>query len=146
MKTYNVRASEIQKDWWIVDATEQTLGRLATEIARVLRGKHKPTFTPHLDMGDFVVIVNAEKIVVTGNKERQKIYRKHSGFPGGMHETKLSDMRAKHPDRIIQEAVKGMLPHTSLGRAQMKKLKIYAGSEHPHEAQQPKELILGQAK
>lgn len=146
MKTYNVRASEIQKDWWLIDASEQTLGRLATEIARILRGKHKPTFTPHLDMGDFVVIVNAEKVAVTGNKERQKIYRKHSGFPGGMRETKLSEMRSKHPDRIIQEAVKGMLPHTSLGRAQIKKLKIYAGAEHPHAAQQPKELTLGQGK
>ncbi|MCF7798250.1 MAG: 50S ribosomal protein L13 [Lentisphaeria bacterium] len=143
LKTYNVRASEIQKDWWVVNAADQTLGRLATEIARILRGKHKPTFTPHLDTGDFVVVINADKIVVTGNKEIQKIYRRHSGYPGGMKESRLAEVREKHPDRIIQNAVKGMLPHTSLGRAQMKKLKIYAGPSHPHEAQQPKELKLG---
>lgn len=143
MKTYNVRASEIQKEWWVVDAADQTLGRLASEIARILRGKHKPTFTPHLDTGDFVVVINADKISVTGNKETQKIYRRHSGYPGGMKESNLADVRTKHPDRIIRNAVKGMIPHTSLGRAQMKKLKIYAGSEHPHEAQQPKEFKLG---
>lgn len=126
-----------------MDAADQTLGRLATEIARILRGKHKPTFTPHLDTGDFVVVINADKIAVTGNKETQKIYRRHSGFPGGMKESRLAEVREKHPDRIIRNAVKGMIPHTSLGRAQMKKLKIYAGSDHPHEAQQPKELKLG---
>ncbi|MCF7801384.1 MAG: 50S ribosomal protein L13 [Candidatus Marinimicrobia bacterium] len=138
-----MRASEIQKEWWVVDAADQTLGRLATEIARILRGKHKPTFTPHLDTGDFVVVINADKIAVTGNKETQKIYRRHSGYPGGMKESKLAEVREKHPDRIILNAVKGMIPHTSLGRAQMKKLKIYASSNHPHEAQQPKELKLG---
>ena len=143
LKTYNVKASEIQKDWWVVDATDRTLGRLATEIARILRGKHKPIFTPHLDTGDFVVIINANKVTVTGNKENQKVYRRHSGFPGGMREIKLSELRRKHPDRIIREAVKGMLPHNSLGRQQLKKLKIYTTGEHPHEAQQPKELKLG---
>ena len=143
MKTYNVKAGEIQRDWWEVDADGQTLGRLASRIAQILRGKHKPTFVPHLDNGDFVVVTNAAKIRVTGNKEEQKTYFRHSGYPGGAKTTTLKELREKHPDRIIINAVKGMLPHNRLGRQQLKKMKVYAGAEHPHEAQQPKKLEIG---
>lgn len=143
MKTYNVKAGEIEREWWIVDAADKTLGRLSTLIAQVLRGKHKPTFVPHLDNGDFIIVTNAEKIRVTGNKEEQKEYFRHSGFPGGARFTTLKQMREAHPERIIEHAVKGMLPHNRLGRAQLKKLKIYAGENHPHEAQQPKPLKIG---
>ncbi|HEU4326401.1 MAG TPA: 50S ribosomal protein L13 [Roseiflexaceae bacterium] len=138
MKTYAQKASEVQRDWLIVDATDQTLGRLATQIATLLRGKHKPTFSPYLDGGDFVVVVNAEKIKVTGRKADQKIYYHHSNYPGGLKETPYRRMLAKHPDRIIRFAVKGMLPKTRLGRQQIIKLKVYAGPNHPHKAQQPK--------
>ncbi len=143
MKTYNVKASEIEREWWIVDATDKTLGRLSTKIAQILRGKHKPTFVPHLDNGDFVIVTNAEKIRVTGNKEEQKTYFRHSGYPGGARFTSLKQMRAAHPERIIEHAVKGMLPHNRLGRAQIKKMKVYAGESHPHDAQQPKPLEIG---
>ncbi len=143
LKTYNVKASEIEREWWIVDATDKTLGRLSTLIAQILRGKHKPTFVPHLDSGDFIIVTNAEKIRVTGNKEEQKEYFRHSGFPGGARFTSLKQLRETHPERIIEHAVKGMLPHNRLGRAQLKKLKIYAGESHPHEAQQPKPLKIG---
>lgn len=143
MKTYNVKASEIEREWWIVDATDKTLGRLSTLIAQVLRGKHKPTFVPHLDNGDFIVVTNAEKIRVTGNKEEQKTYFRHSGYPGGARFTSLKQLREKHPERILEHAVKGMLPHNRLGRAQIKKMKVYAGENHPHEAQQPKPLKIG---
>jgi len=143
LKTYNVKAGEIQRDWWEVDADGQTLGRLASRIAQILRGKHKPTFVPHLDNGDFVVVTNAAKIRVTGNKEEQKTYFRHSGYPGGAKTTTLKELREKHPDRIIINAVKGMLPHNRLGRQQLKKMKVYAGAEHPHEAQQPKKLEIG---
>jgi large subunit ribosomal protein L13 len=138
MKTYSQKASEVQRDWYIVDATEQTLGRLATQIAVLLRGKHKPTFSPNLDGGDFVVVVNAEKIRVTGRKEDQKMYYRHSGYPGGFKAVPYRRMMATHPDRILRFAVKGMLPKTRLGRQQITKLKIYAGPAHPHAAQQPK--------
>lgn len=141
-KTYVIKQDEIQRDWVLVDAADQNLGRLATRIAALLRGKHKPTFTPSLDMGDFVVVVNAEKITVTGGKLEEKEYFDYSGYPGGLRVTSLRDQLAKHPDRVIRHAVKGMLPHNRLGRALLKKLKIYAGGDHPHQAQQPKEMKL----
>lgn len=142
MKTYSPNADEAMqnREWWVVDATGETLGRLASRIARVLRGKHKPTFTPHIDTGDFVVVTNCERIQVTGNKMETIRYYRHSRYPGGLKSRTLREQMAKSPDRIIFEAVKGMMPKTKLGRAQMKKLRIYAGNEHPHEAQQPKPL------
>ena len=143
MKTYNVTAGEIEREWWVVDATDKTLGRLSTAIAQILRGKHKPTFVPHLDNGDFVIVTNAEKIRVSGNKEEQKKYFRHSGYPGGGRYTSLKQLREKHPERILEHAVKGMLPHNRLGRVQLKKMKVYAGDSHPHEAQQPKQLEIG---
>ncbi|MEM8961125.1 MAG: 50S ribosomal protein L13 [Acidobacteriota bacterium] len=146
MKTYSPKRDEIERRWYVVDAAGLTLGRLSTEIARVLRGKHKPTFVPHLDTGDFVVVVNAEQIVLTGNKESQKLYRRHSGRPGGLREMTAAEMRQKHPTRLIEKAVKGMLPKGPLGRKQLKKLRVYAGTEHPHVAQQPEPLALEQAR
>ena len=143
MKTYNVKASEIERQWWVVDATDKTLGRLSTTIAQILRGKHKPTYVPHLDNGDFVVVTNADKVRVSGNKEEKKTYFRHSGYPGGARFTTLKSVREKHPERIIEHAVKGMLPHNRLGRAQIKKMKVYASDSHPHEAQQPKPLEIG---
>jgi len=145
VKTYSPSADEAMqnREWWVVDATGETLGRLASRIARVLRGKHKPTFTPHLDTGDFVVVTNCERIVVTGNKLETIRYYRHSRYPGGLKSRTLREQLAKSPDRIIFEAVKGMMPKTKLGRAQLKKLRIYAGNEHPHEAQQPKPLAFG---
>ncbi|NJN43436.1 MAG: 50S ribosomal protein L13 [Anaerolineae bacterium] len=137
-KTYYPKPDEISQDWVLVDANDQTLGRLATQIATLLLGKHKPTFTPGVDVGDFVVVVNAKRISVTGNKMEDKIYYRHTGFPGGLKEVKLRDQLAKFPDRVIRSAVWGMVPHNRYGRKLMKKLKIYAGPEHPHEAQQPK--------
>ena len=139
MQTYSQKASESQRDWYVVDAANQTLGRLATQIATLLRGKHKPTFTPNLDGGDFVIVVNAEKVRLTGRKPDQKMYYRHSGYPGGFKQIPYRRMLAKHPDRILRFAVKGMLPKTRLGRRQLLKLKIYAGPTHPHAAQQPKE-------
>ncbi len=135
MKTYALRASEIEKLWRVVDAEGQALGRLATNVASVLRGKDKPTFSPHLDMGDFVIVTNASKVKVTGQKLTQKLYRHHTGFMGGLKSVRLDDQLAKHPDRVIRAAVWGMLPKGRLGRAQIRHLKIYAGPEHPHEAQ-----------
>ena len=140
MKTRSLKKSEIQKNWWIVDARGAVLGRLASEVAQILRGKHKVDFTPHLDMGDCVVVVNAEKIEVTGNKEKDKKYFSHTGYPGGGKETSLEDLRQSKPEAIIQKAVKGMLPHNKLGRSILAHLKIYVGSEHPHTAQNPQEL------
>ena len=140
MLTSSIKKDDIKRDWFIVDADNQTLGRLASEIAQVIRGKKKPNYTPNLDMGDFVVVINAEKIVVTGNKEEQKKYFSHSGFPGGEKEVTLSSVRRKHPERIIYNAVKGMLPHNRLGRKLIKHLKVYTGSEHPHVSQQPKQF------
>jgi large subunit ribosomal protein L13 len=140
MKTFTPKPHDIQRDWLVVDAQDKVLGRLATAIATRLRGKHKPEFTPHADTGDFVVVVNAEKIRVTGNKMVEKVYHRHSGYPGGIKETALKDVLAKHPERVITMAVKGMLPRNSLGRALLKKLKVYAGPEHPHAAQKPQPL------
>ena len=140
MLTSSIKKDEIKRDWFIVDADNQTLGRLASEIAQVIRGKKKPNYTPNLDMGDFVVVINAEKVVVTGSKEVQKKYFSHSGFPGGEKEVSLSSLRQKHPERIIYNAVKGMLPHNRLGRKLIKHLKVYTGSEHPHVSQQPKQF------
>jgi len=137
MKTYAVRASEIERGWWLVDATDQTLGRLATRIATLLEGKHKPTYSPHLDSGDHVVVVNAGKIRVTGNKLVQKRYYRHSGYPGGLKEESLQTLLARKPELAIERAVKGMLPQNRLGRALFRKLKVYAGPNHPHQAQQP---------
>ncbi|MEM7080213.1 MAG: 50S ribosomal protein L13 [Pseudomonadota bacterium] len=142
MKTVSTRPQDVQRSWWVVDAENQTLGRLATEIARRLRGKHKPEYTPHVDTGDYIVVVNAEKVRVTGNKENGKLYWRHTGYPGGIKGTKLGDMREQHPERIIEIAVKGMLPKNPLGRAMYRKLKVYAGTVHPHAAQQPATLEL----
>ena len=138
MKTYSIKADEIHKDWFVANAENKVLGRLASKVAQILKGKHKPTYTPHMDMGDFVVVVNAEKIRVSGNKEMQKTYFSHSGYPGGTKEVDLYTMRRRHPERVIQNAVKGMLPHNRLGRQMMRNLKIYSGSDHPHSSQQPK--------
>lgn len=140
MKTYSLKKSDIQKDWCLVDADGRTLGRFASRIASLLRGKHKPTYTPHMDMGDFVIVINAEKIRVSGNKERQKMYFTHSGYPGGKKLKDLRTVRSSHPERVITHAVKGMLPHNRLGRAMLRHLKVYRGPEHPHAAQQPKVL------
>ena len=136
-KTSTPSITSIKRNWFLVDAEGQTLGRLASEIANILRGKNKPSFTPHLDTGDFVIVVNAEKIEVTGKKTSQKLYRRHSGRPGGMKIEKFETLKNRIPERIIEQAVKGMLPHNSLGRQQFKKLKVYKGSEHPHDAQNP---------
>jgi large subunit ribosomal protein L13 len=141
-RTYTPKLSEIQREWFIVDAEGQTLGRLASQIASVLRGKTKPIYAPHMDTGDFVVVINAEKIQVTGNKETEKHYYRHSGYPGGLRSDTVRDLRQRFPDRILRYAVKGMLPRNTLGEQQLTKLKIYAGSEHPHAAQQPKPLPL----
>ena len=140
MRTYFPKAKEIQKKWYLVDAEGKTLGRLASQVAAILRGKHKPTYTPYMDMGDNVIVVNAEKIQLTGRKFDQKKYYRHSGHPGGLKVTDFSDMIKSKPERVINLAVKGMLPHNKLGRAILKHLKIYRGSEHPHEAQQPAKL------
>jgi large subunit ribosomal protein L13 len=140
MKTVFLNAGTARHDWVLVDATDKTLGRLATRIAMVLRGKHKPEFTPNADTGDYVVVINAEKVRVTGNKIENKRYWRHTGFPGGIKSTKLGDMLDKHPERVLEAAVKGMLPKGPLGFAQFRKLKVYAGAQHPHAAQQPKTL------
>jgi large subunit ribosomal protein L13 len=140
MKTFSAKSQTVQHDWFVVDASNKVLGRLATEIARRLRGKHKPEYTPHVDTGDYIVVINAEKVHLTGNKETGKMYYRHSGFPGGIKEMSAEKMRATHPERIIETAVKGMLPKNPLGRAMFKKLKVYVGAEHRHTAQQPKQL------
>jgi large subunit ribosomal protein L13 len=137
MKTYSARESDIQRRWLLVDAEGKTLGRLATQVAMVLRGKHKPTYTPHMDTGDFVIVINAEKVRLTGTKPEKKKYFHHSMYPGGGSWTKLEVLMAKHPERVIERAVKGMVPRNRLGRAMVKKLKVYAGPQHPHIAQQP---------
>jgi large subunit ribosomal protein L13 len=140
MKTVFANNETVKRDWVIVDATDKTLGRLATRIATVLRGKHKPEFTPHCDTGDYVVVINAEKIRVSGNKLEDKTYWRHTEYPGGIKSTSLKDLLAKHPERVLEKAVKGMLPRGPLGFAQFRKLKVYAGDKHPHAAQQPKQL------
>ncbi len=142
MKTYSLKVNDIQKKWYIVDAQGKTLGRLASQIAAILRGKHKPTFTPHMDMGDNVVVVNAEKVLLTGRKAEQKVYYRHSGYPGGLKTTSFSDMIEKKPTQVITIAVKGMLPHNRLGRKILSHLKVYSGTEHPHEGQNPEKLEL----
>ena len=140
MKTFSAKSHEVQRDWYIVDATGQVLGRVATEIARRLRGKHKPEFTPHVDTGDYIVVVNAEKLRVTGNKAKDKLYHRHTTYPGGIRTTNFEKLQAKHPERVLHLAVKGMLPKGPLGYAMIKKMKVYPGAEHPHTAQQPKPL------
>ena len=142
MKTWNAKPGEIERRWLLVDAEGQTLGRLATRIADSLRGKDKPTFTPHVDTGDFVVVVNAEKVAVTGKKLDEKLYHRHSGYPGGLRSRSLREQLERRPEEVIRKAVKGMLPRNRLGRAQLRKLKIYAGPEHPHTAQAPKEMTI----
>jgi large subunit ribosomal protein L13 len=141
-KTYLPPVDSIERNWYLVDATDQRLGRLASEIATVLRGKNKPTFTPHLDTGDFVIVINAEKIDVTGKKRSQKLYRRHSGRPGGMKTETFAKLQARIPERIIEQAVKGMLPKNTLGRQLFTKLKVYAGTDHPHQAQRPQTLAI----
>ena len=142
MKTHSTKPSEIRREWYLVDAENKTLGRLASEIAKVLRGKKKPIYAPQLDTGDYVIVINAEKVHVTGRKLDRKIYYRHSGYPGGLTSISLREQLKRHPTRVIRSAVWGMLPHNRLGRAVMKKLKVYAGDSHPHQAQQPKPLEL----
>jgi large subunit ribosomal protein L13 len=141
-KTYTPRPADIEREWWIVDATNLPLGRLASEVATVVRGKHKPTFAPHVDGGDYVIVVNASKVGVTGSKETQKMYSRHSGFPGGLTTESLEALRARRPHLIIEKAVRGMLPKNRLGRSTIRKLKVYAGPTHPHDSQKPKPLPL----
>ena len=140
MYTKSIKKSEIKKEWWVVDVKGKTLGRISSNIAQILRGKHKVNFTPHMDMGDFVVVINAEKIKLSGNKSQQKTYFKHSGYPGGARDVGISEVLSKYPERIIQNSVKGMLPHNKLGRKIFHNLKVYKGSTHPHIAQTPKVL------
>jgi len=140
MVSYMAKSEEVKKEWWVIDASDQTLGRLASNIATILRGKNKPTYTPNVDTGDFVVVVNAEKIVVTGKKLTDKMYHSHSGYPGGLKTTSLEKLLKEKPARVIENAVWGMIPRNTLGRKQITKLKVYAGAEHPHQAQQPKAL------
>lgn len=140
MKTFSAKGHEVQRDWFVIDATDKILGRVASEVARRLRGKHKPEFTPHVDTGDYIIIVNAGKLRVTGSKSTDKIYYRHTGYPGGIYATKFRDMQEKFPGRALEKAVKGMLPKGPLGYAMIKKLKVYAEGTHPHSAQQPKSL------
>jgi len=142
MRTYSVKPSEINREWYVVDADGLTLGRMSCEVAKILRGKHKPQYTPHMDTGDFVIVVNAEKIKMTGDKMNQKVYYHHSGYLGGLKEKPLAKVMAEHPEEAVFHAVKGMLPHNKLGRVMFKKLKVYAGADHPHEAQDPKILSI----
>ncbi len=140
MKTFSAKQETVKREWFVIDATDKILGRLSTEIARRLRGKHKPEYTPHVDTGDYIVIVNADKVRVTGNKEQDKIYYHHTGFIGSLKSVNLSKLRKEHPERILEKSVKGMLPKNSLGRTMFKKLTIYAGATHEHAAQQPQPL------
>ncbi|MGD2179451.1 MAG: 50S ribosomal protein L13 [Anaerolineae bacterium] len=141
-RTYVTKPEDIQRNWYVVDASGQTLGRLASEVARIVRGKHKPIYSPSVDVGDFVIVINADKIHVTGRKLDQKAYYRHSGYPGGLKEVSLRRMLEKHPTKVIEHAVRGMLPKSRLGRKMIRKLKVYAGSDHPHQAQQPELLDL----
>ena len=138
----NISAAEIRRDWFVVDASGEVLGRLATRVARVLLGKHRPTYIPYLDTGDFVVVTNAEKVRLTGVKTDSKVYRRHTGYPGGLKTVAVRDLQAKHPERVIEEAVRGMLPKTKLGKQMYRKLQVYAGPKHPHQAQKPVELAV----
>lgn len=142
MKTYYAKSGEVEREWVLIDATDKVLGRVASEAAQILKGKHKPQYTPHVDTGDFVVIVNADKIRITGAKATDKIYYSHSGYPGGLKSETFNEAMEKHPTRVIEHAVKGMLPKNTLGRAMGRKLKVYAGPEHPHQAQSPREIKL----
>jgi large subunit ribosomal protein L13 len=144
-KTFMPKLQELERSWFVVDASGQTLGRLASQVSSILRGKHKPIYVPHQDVGDHVIIINAEKVRLTGRKEDQKLYYRHSGYPGGFRTTAYRDMQTKHPERIVEKAVRGMVPHTNLGRQQMSKLHVYVGAEHPHAAQQPAVLDLGES-
>ena len=139
-KTFTPRPTDIERAWWVVDAAGLPLGRLASEVAQVLRGKHKPTYAPHMDLGDFVIVINADKVALTGNKATQKQYFRHSGFPGGLTTTTFEDLKGTYPERIVEQAVKGMLPKNRLGRKMLRKLKVHAGPEHPHASQQPQTL------
>ncbi len=140
MKTFSAKPETVKRDWYVIDATDKVLGRLSAEIARRLRGKHKPEYTPHVDTGDYIIVINAEKIRVTGTKENDKMYHHHTGYIGSLKSTSLAQLRKDHPERIIQQSVKGMLPKNPLGRAMFKKLKVYAGANHNHSAQQPQPL------
>ena len=142
MRTVSIRHEDVPRKWYVVDAENQVLGRLATEVATILRGKHKPIYTPHVDTGDFVIIVNADKVALTGNKWSQKLYRWHTGFPGGLREVPAEKLHQRRPERLVELAIRGMLPKTKLGRAMMRKLKVYASETHPHAAQQPEPLEL----
>ena len=144
MRTYTPKPGDVERNWYVIDATDVVLGRLASHVATLLRGKHKATFAPHVDGGDFVIIINAEKVALTGNKRETKLAYRHSGYPGGLRATRYVDLLEKHPERAIEKAVRGMLPHTTLGRGQLSKLKVYRGAEHPHAAQQPKTFELTQ--
>ena len=144
MRTYTPKPDDVERAWHVIDATDVTLGRVAVQAATLLRGKHKPIFAPHVDTGDFVIVINAEKVALTGAKRENKMDYRHSGFPGGLTATSYSDLLENNPRRAIEKAVKGMLPHNKLGRQQLKKLKVYAGSEHPHAAQQPKPFTISQ--
>lgn len=142
MNTFSAKAHEVKRDWFVIDANQVVLGRLASEVARRLRGKHKAEYTPHVDTGDYIVVINADKVVVTGNKFKDKMYYRHTGHPGGIKSMSFEKMQAHRPERIIELAVKGMLPKNVLGREMYRKLKVYAGKEHPHTAQQPRELVI----
>lgn len=142
MKTYLAKPQEVERKWYVVDATDQVVGRLATKVATILRGKHKPTYTPNVDTGDYVIIINADKVRLTGNKENKKEYVHHTGYPGGRRVTSFRQMMDKHPERVLEHAIKGMLPHNTLGRQMYRKLRVYAGPEHNHAAQMPEELSL----
>ena len=144
MRTFSPKAADIQRQWHVIDASDVVLGRLATHAATLLRGKHKPTFAPHVDTGDFVVIVNAGKVALTGNKRQQKIAYRHSGYPGGIRSNTYAELLAKHPERLVESAVRGMLPKNTLGRNMLRKLKVYAGPDHPHQAQQPTPFTITQ--
>jgi len=141
-KTFSPKAPDISRDWWVVDATDLPLGRLASEVAQLIRGKHKPVWAPHVDVGDYVIVVNADRVAVTSQKSREKIYYRHSGYPGGLKAESFERLRDRRPEAIIERAVRGMLPKNRLGRQMATKLKVYAGADHPHEAQQPKSLEL----
>ena len=142
MNTYHAKPNEVEREWVLIDATDQVLGRLATTAARILRGKHKPQYTPHVDTGDFVIVINADKVCVTGSKETDKVYYRHSGYPGGLKSETFAEAMAKHPTRVIERAVKGMLPKNTLGRKMGLKLEVYTGPDHPHMAQKPREIKL----
>lgn len=146
MKTYTVKAGEIRRKWYVIDAQDLVLGRLASEVAQILRGKRNPIYSPHMDVGDNVIIVNSDKVKLTGNKQEQKIYYRHSGYPGGLREIPYSDLMKNKSDFVVQKAVRGMLPHNRLGRQMLKKLHVYKGASHPHQAQRPEQLELAEAK